>query len=149
MNWDTQIYLANQMDEVSDSHYDHFFWNKKKKGEKKPKKTAEQKVASKEKRKAFWGKVGQGVQDAGGAEGILGTVTNVFSFLKGGGQDTEQYDYEMNMGHSQDGQNQQQSKGVPMAVWIVGGIAVLAVGGYLYTQNQKKQAALVAGTAGQ
>ena len=144
MNWPTQLYLADQMGEVSDSHYDSFFW--KKKGEKKPKKTEEQKAASKEKRKQFWGKVGQGVQDAGGAEGILGTVTNVFSFLKGGSADTGQYDYEMNMGHSEDGQQNQQKKGVPTAVWIVGGIAVLAIGGYLYTQNQKKQAALLTTT---
>ncbi len=148
MNWPEQIYLANQTGEVSDSHYDNFFW--KKKGNKKPKKTEEQKAASKEKRKAFWGKVGQGYKDAGGAEGILGTVGNVFSFLKGGSQATGEYDYEMSVGRpGENPQNAQQKQGIPTGVWIVGGIVVLAVGGYLYTQSQKNKAAQLAAAAQQ
>ena len=73
----------------------------------------------------------------GGAQGILGTATNVFSFLKGKNTDTTEYDYQMNMGHPQKDSPQ---KGIPIGVWVIGAITVVAVGGYLYTQSQKNKA---------
>lgn len=146
MNWTEQIYIVDQAGQVADTHYDNFFWNKK--GKKKTKKTEEEKAAAKEKRKAFWGNLGKGVKDAGGVQGILGTASNVISFFKGESQASGEYDYEMNMGHPEDNpQNTVQKQGISTGVWIVGGIVVLAVGGYLYSQSQKNKAIQMAAAA--
>ena len=131
---------------TDEDQYDYFF--KKLFGKKnKPKKTDEEKAARKEKRSAFWGKVGGGYQKAGGAEGILGTVGNVLSFFKPSGQAE---DFEVGMGHPDDGQgNAPEKKGIPKEVMIIGGIAVIAVAAWGFSQYKKNQAIKGVATAAQ
>jgi hypothetical protein len=52
------------------------------------------------------------------------------------------------MGHPQDSiPDPKKKQAIPMTAIIISGIAVLAIGGYFYTQNKKNQAALLVATA--
>jgi len=121
--------------EMDEDQYDYFFKKLFGKKNKRPKKTADEKAAQKEKRNAFWGKVGGGYQKAGGAEGILGTVGNVMNFFKPSDQPE---DFEVGMGHTQG--EPEQKKGIPKEVMIIGGIAVIAVAAWGFSQYKKNQA---------
>ena len=128
---------------TGEDQYDYFFKKLFGKKNKRPKKTEEEKAASKEKRSAFWGKVGSGYQKAGGAEGILGTVSNVMNFFKPGEQPE---DYEVGMGHPEE---EEQKKGIPKEVIIIGGIAVIAVAAWGFSQYKRNQAIKGVATAAQ
>jgi len=129
---------------TDEDQYDYFFKKLFGKKNNRPKKTEEEKAARKEKRSAFWGKVGGGYQEAGGAEGILGTVGNVMNFFKPSEQPE---DYQVGMGHP--GEEAEQKKGIPKEVIIIGGIAVIAVAAWGFSQYKKNQAIKGVATAAQ
>jgi len=119
----------------SDEDYDSFNLFKKRKP-----KTEEEKQAKKEKRQAFFGRVSTGVKEAGGVEGIVGTASNIIRYFNGS-TDTGEYDYEVNMtrpGSEADSQSNKTSNGIPKGVWIIGGIAVLVLGGWALSNAIKK-----------
>ena len=127
MNWPDQVYVLQEPQEIEE--YDPFFWKKK---------SPEQKAARKKKRKAFWGKVGQGFQQMGGAAGVLQTASNVVSLVKGPQTAAAPSDYQISVGATGQPTTPPEKKGIPMVVWAVGGLLVLAAAGFLYKKYQKK-----------
>ena len=138
MNWPEQLYIVDEYGEARDSCYDHFLKGVfgKKNRRSKPGKTPEEKAARKENRKAFWGKIGQGVKDSGGVDGILGSVGNFIGAVKGSGTGGGTSDFRFGLGAAP---GEPEKKETPVAVWVLGGIAVLAIGGFLVAQYRKKQ----------
>jgi len=127
--------------QMSDDNYDYFFkkWNEKRKA-KKAAKPPKDKEAAKTKRKEFWNKAGEKLQDAGGAEGIGSTIGNVINFFKPG---EEPEDYEINVGGDP---NNQPQKGIPTEIMIIGGVVLAGalVWGYsVYKKNQAVKTALI------
>lgn len=124
-------YLQGQ-GEATDYEYDYFF--KKLFG----KKTDEEKEARKKKRKAFWENIGKGYQSVGGVEGIVGAAGTIKDFVKPG---DEASDFEVGVGHSKEEETETAEKdtGIPKEVFIIGGIAVFAVGVWGYSQYRKNQ----------
>lgn len=114
--------------------YDYFFKKLFGNRNKRPKRTTEEKAVRKEKRKAFWGEIGNGYQKAGGAEGVLGTVGNVLNFFKPSDQ---QKNFEVDMGRTEN--EPEQKNGIPKEVMIVGGIAVIAFAAWGLSQYKKNQ----------
>ncbi len=133
MNWPEQVYIAQRASKANDNDYDEIFGLGKNRKNKRPKKTEEETAAAKEKRRAFFGKLGQGFQDAGGAEGILGTVTNVVSLFKGS-DDQMSSDFELSMGQKAESDK----KSLTTGILIIGGISVLIIGGLIYTKRKMK-----------
>ena len=126
-----------------DEFYDNFLFFGKKKGkkEKRPRRekkqlTPEEQAAKQERRQKFWSNLGESFKEGG-------TVSNIFGmFNRGGGGAPAPEDYEVGVGEQGGGAAPEEKKGIPTGVIIVGGVAVLAVGYFLYTQSQKnKQAA--------
>ena len=130
------LYITDHDGAVHDSHYDHFFWNKK--AQKKPRRTLEEKAARKENRKAWWSNVGKGIKDAGGVDGILGSVGNFIGAVKSK-PSGEPSDFQFQLGGAGETQTPSNKQVVPVAAWVIGGIVVLAIGGYLVNQQRKKQ----------
>ena len=122
-------YLHGQ---TGNEDYDYFF---KKLFEKKGnRKTTEEKTARKEKRKAFWSKIGSGITGTGESEGLLGSVGNVMSLLK---PKEQQGNFEVGIGHNVENTT---NKGLPKEIVIIGGIVVLGVAAWGFSQYQKNQA---------
>lgn len=110
--------------------YDNFLFF----GKNKNKKTPEEKAAKKEKRQQFWSKVGDQFKEGGAVSNILSMIG-----VGGGGASGQQTgqpsDYEFNVG----AEVTPEKKGIPTAVWIVGGVLVLGAAFYGYTQYQKNK----------
>jgi len=131
---ETETILARQ---AGTSHYDNFlFFGKKKDKKKKTKKelTPEELEARKAKRQQFWSNIGQEFQEGGTVSNILGLFG-----VGGGGETAEPSDYEFGMAGGGQQPQPDQKKGIPTGALIIGGIVILGVAAYGYTQYQKNQ----------
>ena len=120
-----------------EDNYDYFLKNLFKKDpnkQAKPKRTAEEKAARKEKRQQWWGKQKENFQNAGGVEGITSTLGNIVGFFK----DDTPSDYDISMGGGQPAP-QPEKKGISKEVMIIGGIAVLVIAAYGFSVMQKNK----------
>ncbi|MDC1188634.1 hypothetical protein N8089_02460 [Flavobacteriales bacterium] len=121
-----------------EDNYDYFLKNLFKKNpnkQAKPKRTAEEKAARKEQRQQWWGKQKEGIQNAGGVDGITSTIGNIVGFFK---KDNTPSDYDISMGGGQPAP-QPEKKGVSKEVMIIGGIAVLVIAAYGFSVMQKNK----------
>ncbi len=132
--------------------YDDFFGSKKKRAERKAareKRRLERKSPAKvqqrrEKRSRFFKDVGQVYKDIGGATAIGGVVDAIL-MPKDVQQHTAQNntepvvsDYEFSVGSSQqENEKEQEKKGIPTVVYIVGGVVVVGIIGLLLMQNRR------------
>lgn len=98
----------------------------------KPKLSAEEKAkkrqALKDKGKKLVDSLKTQYDKAGGAKGILDTANNVKKFLKDDSPTTP--DYDVNAGNK-DVQDEEK-KGVPVLVWVIGGVAILVTGIFIF-----------------
>lgn len=121
---ETEAIYANFYDD-----YDHFlFFGKKNKKSNSPQDKAKRRA----RRKQFWAKLGQKVQEGGGAEGIGKTVDNVFG-LFGKKKPAEGANYEIGVVTTSE-KEEKESKAIPTAVWIVGGIMLTGILAWSYTR---------------
>jgi len=132
--------------------YDDFFGSKKKRAERKAnreKRRLERKSPAKvqerkEKRSRFFKDVGQVYKDIGGATAIGGVVDAIL-MPKDVPQNTSQNniepvvsDYEFSVGSSkQENGKELEKKGIPILVYVVGGVVVVGIIGLLLMRHRR------------
>ena len=107
--------------------YDYFFWGKKSNKKTKERKTKtplteEERAARSERRQQFWSNLGGSLKEGGAVSNLLG--------LLGGQQQEVPADYTFGLDEPEE------KEGTPTVVWVIGGIAVLGIGYFLYSSRQ-------------
>lgn len=150
---ETEALLAQQG--YIDNQYDNFlFFGKKNKNAdagadnqtkakkaKKPKKelSEEEKAARKEKRQETWKNISDQFKEGGTVSNIL----NLFGVGNNANSSSMPSDYEFGVAGQDSGNDKQ---GIPTAVWVVGGVVVLGLALFTYSQIQKKKDMQIAQT---
>ncbi|EDP96532.1 hypothetical protein U8527_10480 [Kordia algicida OT-1] len=135
--------------------YDDFFGSKKKRAERKAKRKAKRlarrlkrnssaKVQErKQKRSKFFKDVGQIYKDIGGATAIGGVIDAIVlpkDTQTADISNEEGSDYQFSVGSTDDQaaqEKQEQKKGIPTFIYVIGGIVLVGVVGLLIVQNNK------------
>ncbi|MEL7425993.1 MAG: hypothetical protein AAFN81_23575 [Bacteroidota bacterium] len=97
-------------------------------------KSEAEKQARRDKRRAFWSRVGNNVTQSGGAEGIGRTIDNLAGLFSKKQETTEDYSIEVT------GDAPPADEKTSTQTWIVGGLILAGVLGlgYLYVKNKNK-----------
>ena len=107
----------------------------KSKSKSKPKASAEDKAKKKQALKDKGQKLITGIKTqidkAGGVKGILDTANNVKKFVKDDSPTTP--DFDVNAGNQQ--MEEEKKEGIPVLVWVIGGVAVLVTGVFIFVHR--------------
>ena len=97
-------------------------------------KSEAEKQARRDKRRAFWSRVGNNVTQSGGAEGIGRTIDNLAGLFSKRQETAEDYSLEVN------GDTPPADDNTSTQTWIVGGLILAGVLGlgYLYVKKQNQ-----------
>lgn len=120
--------------------------NKAKAEEEKKKKEAKsaKKIEKKEARKQTANKVAtqvkQGYEKAGGVEGIAKTISNVAGYFKDKSPTAPDYDVDMGQKNAEE----EEKKGIPKEVWIIGGVALALTGIFIFIRVRNSKQVVLA-----
>lgn len=111
--------------------YDNFLFFGKKKRKSKKDLTPEEKEARKQKRRKFWSAVGEQFQSGG----AVSSIADMFAKAE---PEAVPSDYDINIGSEKEEPPPEDKKGIPTAVWVIGGIVIVSISIYGYTRYQKQ-----------
>jgi hypothetical protein len=140
--------ITGETEYILDDNYDDFFGNKKKRRARRAKRkarraarrSAPKRIARRAKSKAFFSKLGSAVQDMGGATAIgaaIDTITKPTQPTGFGGATEPASDFDFSIGTAD--VPEEEKKGIPTIVFVLGGVVVVGVVGLVVIKNRKNK----------
>lgn len=138
--------ITGETEYILDDNYDDFFGNKKKRRARRAKRkarraarrSAPKRIARRAKNKVFFSKLGNAVQDMGGATAIgaaIDTITKPTPPTGFGGATEPASDFDFSIGAA--AVPEEEEKGIPTIVFVLGGVVVVGVVGLVVIKNKK------------
>ncbi len=141
---ETELILQGREFEDYPFSYDDFLGIGKRKRQKRPRMSGQEREALRAKRKAgrqkLWGGAKGVYNDLGGLAGIADSVSTVRGMFSGQGASPQAADYQLAVGsNGSNGERPDEKKAVPTELYVVGGLLLFGAAVWGFTQWQKNK----------